>query len=77
MSDIKLKIKKVIEESCRGLVGREDQMKSAVLALLAKEHALLIGPPGTAKSMLAKRMKKAVNASNYFERFFKFLIEDF
>ena len=32
-------------------MGRADQVKAAFLGLLAKEHVLLIGPPGTAKSI--------------------------
>lgn len=35
-------------------VEREDAIDQIALALLAKEHVLLTGPPGTAKSALAK-----------------------
>ncbi|MDR0778165.1 MAG: AAA family ATPase [Methanomassiliicoccaceae archaeon] len=35
-------------------VEREDEISGSILALLSGEHLLLIGPPGTAKSMLAR-----------------------
>eukprot|EP01052_Picozoa_sp_SAG31_P033514 SAG31_NODE_3799_length_3870_cov_4.446036_3_plen_265_part_00 len=38
-----------------------------VLAVLCREHLLLLGPPGTAKSALSRRLSLALNAT-YFER---------
>jgi MoxR-like ATPase len=40
----------------RGLVGRDEQARCLLLATLCREHVLLIGPPGTAKSELARRL---------------------
>ncbi len=40
-----------------GLLEREHQVKLILLTALAGEHTLLIGPPGRAKSELAKRLK--------------------
>ena len=51
-------MKKKLEQMIRSLneryVEREDEISGSVLALLSGEHLLLIGPPGTAKSMLAR-----------------------
>jgi MoxR-like ATPase len=52
----------------QGLVERETPVKLALLAALAGEHVLLLGPPGTAKSMLAQRLCKAFLQNGYFER---------
>ena len=35
---------------------REDEIAGSLLAMLSGEHILFIGPPGTAKSMLAREM---------------------
>jgi len=50
-------------------VGREEEAKVLVLAVLTGEHALLVGEPGTAKSALARRLAGLLDA-----RFFKYLL---
>ena len=50
-----------------GLVEREREIKLLLLALLCEEHVLLIGPPGTGKSALARRLS-GVCRGVYFER---------
>lgn len=51
-----------------GLVERGRELRMALLAALAAEHTLLVGPPGTAKSELARRLQRAFGAVRYFER---------
>lgn len=64
----KEKLVYLINEMNKGLLERNEQVKLMLLAAIAGEHILLIGPPGTAKSELAKRLKSVFIEANYFER---------
>ena len=64
----KEKITSLIIKMNNGLLERNEQVKLMLLAALAGEHVLLIGPPGTAKSELAKRLKSVFVEASYFER---------
>ena len=46
---------------------RKSLIQGALTALLAKEHVLVLGPPGTAKSMFARVFADAVAGGSYFE----------
>jgi MoxR-like ATPase len=51
-----------------GLVERDLPVRLALIASLAGEHLLMVGPPGTAKSLIAHRLHLAFAESSYFER---------
>jgi len=50
------------------LLEREVAIEVALLALLCQEHLLLLGPPGTAKSLLVRSVCERIQDTIYFER---------
>ncbi|OLQ71226.1 ATPase [Photobacterium proteolyticum] len=62
------KLQTLMAQMSGGLLEREHQVRLMMLAALSGEHVLLVGPPGTAKSELAKRLKNVFVEANYFER---------
>ncbi|WP_342215449.1 AAA family ATPase [Pseudomonas sp. TH31] len=42
-------------------MGREQLAELIVLAAVAQEHVLVIGPPGTAKSAVVRRVAQAMS----------------
>ena len=46
---------------------RSELIDGALLALLAGQHVLVIGPPGTAKSMLADEVCRRLTGARYFQ----------
>ncbi|HMN93788.1 MAG TPA: AAA family ATPase [Hydrogenophaga sp.] len=51
-----------------GLLQRDAAARALLLAVLSGEHVLLLGPPGTAKSELARRLQRLLPGAHYFER---------
>ena len=47
------------------VIGHEDFVKALMIASIAGEHIVVIGPPGTAKSYTVRLFTKLVNASFY------------
>ncbi|HQR53458.1 MAG TPA: AAA family ATPase [Burkholderiales bacterium] len=62
------RLRRLLDALERGLVERTQAVRLALLAALAGEHTLMIGPPGTAKSELARRLHCAFCDACYFER---------
>lgn len=52
--------------------GRDEECRIVILTLLSREHAVLIGEPGTAKSAMIRRVSELLNA-----RFFSYLLTRF
>jgi MoxR-like ATPase len=65
-------VRKAIRHATRGLVERDTLVELTVLAAVAREHLLVIGPPGTAKSEAVRRAGKSFEA-----RYFEYLLGRF
>jgi MoxR-like ATPase len=60
------KFKKLEDFLNKKIIGHPDMVRGTVLSLLSSEHILLIGPPGTAKTLLASTLTDAIyNAKSY------------
>ena len=61
------KLKKIREELKQMFLERADLIDGALAALLSSNHLLIIGPPGTAKSMLADELCRRIEGADYFQ----------
>src|SRR3977135_4656851 len=61
------KLKKIREELKQSFLERSDLIDGALTALLSSNHVLVIGPPGTAKSMLADELCRRIEGADYFQ----------
>ncbi len=66
MDEVKQKISSLINELGTRFVEREDEIIGSLLAVLSGEHVLLLGPPGTAKSMLARDICSSIDGGSYY-----------
>ena len=60
-------VRAALDQLGAGLLERETEVALLLLAALAGEHLLLLGPPGTAKSELGRRLS-VLTGGRYFER---------
>ena len=61
----------------QGLVEREATLKLALLTILAGENLVLIGPPGTGKSLVARRIASCFGQANGGDDYFEYLLTKF
>ncbi len=59
-------VRAVVAQACHGLVQREALVELVVLCAVAREHLLVVGPPGTAKSEAVRRIARGLGGA-YFE----------
>ena len=61
------KIKLLLQEMNRGIYEKNTEISLSLLAALAGESVILLGPPGVAKSMVARQLKTAFRDAHSFE----------
>ena len=61
------KIFNLLEAISKGLHERDDIVAKTLLATIAGQSVFLYGPPGTAKSLIARRINLAFKDAAYFE----------
>lgn len=62
-----VQIKKMLDVMSSGIYEKEHIIAMALLSAIAGESIFLLGPPGTAKSLVARRLKLAFSQGNAFE----------
>ena len=65
---MKARLERLISNLSEGLIERNTPSRLIILSALAGEHSLLVGPPGTAKSILARKLHGLFSGGEYFER---------
>jgi len=61
------KLRTIISELSERFYERDDVVRTLVVTLLAGQHSLMLGPPGTAKSELARELTGRVEGASYWE----------
>ena len=65
--EIKERIQLLLSEMNRGVYEKEAEIGLSLLAALAGESILLLGPPGVTMSRVARRLKRAFISILFFE----------
>lgn len=74
---MKQKIQTLLDQLNHGLVERENTVKAALLAVLAGENIVLFGPPGTGKSLIARRVADCLAPIDNKPAYFEYLLTKF
>jgi MoxR-like ATPase len=67
MTEARTKLARIRDELNRAFFERAELIDGALCALLSANHVLVIGPTGTAKSMLADELCRRIEGANYFQ----------
>lgn len=68
------KVKTLLAELSQGLFERDQELRLVLLSMLSGKSIFLCGPPGVAKSQIARSVAKAFSGEN---QFFAYLMNRF
>ena len=71
-SDLSARLRKVSQSLDAQFLGKSEVIRLLLIAIVAREHAVLIGPPGTAKSALLRTLASLLQC-----RYFEYLLTRF
>jgi len=66
MSEVLTKFKKIEDEMNASFIERQDVIRGSMIGLLSKKNVLVLGAPGTAKSMQARDLCARIVGSKYY-----------
>ena len=64
---MKKRFSKILEYLNHGIYERQEEISILLLSSLSGQNAFLLGPPGTAKSLLSRRLSSIFNSGRYYE----------
>lgn len=70
LEDVQLRVSQIISEMQADIKEREALTHDMWVAAVAQEHLLMLGPGGTGKSFIVRRMTSHIDGSVYFESAF-------
>ena len=62
------KVRKIKSELETYFIERQEEIELLLTAIVAKQHVLFLGPPGTAKGFLIRAVASHIDGCRYFER---------
>src|SRR5262245_4968790 len=58
------KLQNIERELTASLIERDEVIRASLIALLARQHLIVLGPPGTAKSALVTSLAERIDPQN-------------
>lgn len=65
--DTAARMRAIVDELSDQFLEREEITRMVVVAMLARQHSLIIGPPGTAKSEIARELTSRIDRARLWE----------
>jgi MoxR-like ATPase len=61
------RLRTIVDELSDRFYERADVVRTLMVTLLARQHSLVLGPPGTAKSEMARELTSRIDGASYWE----------